>query len=80
MDAPLTPSVSSNLTATVLRTVANAPFSATTDQGYVTWTVTAPLTARTTVSAGARYQLFHQSFQQNFYEAAIFAGLNYTFK
>ncbi len=44
----LTPSVTMNLTATALRTTANAPFTAVTNQGYATLTLTTPLSARTT--------------------------------
>jgi uncharacterized protein (PEP-CTERM system associated) len=76
----LTPSVSLNLTATALRTIANAPFTARTNQGNLSLIVTSPLSLRTTVFAGARYQLFRPDFQQGYNEAAIFAGLNYTFK
>jgi hypothetical protein len=43
-------------------------------------TVTSPLSARMSVSAGARYQVFRPDFTQGYYEAAIFAGLNYAFK
>jgi uncharacterized protein (PEP-CTERM system associated) len=76
----LTPSVTMNLTTTALRTTANAPFSATTNQGNVTLTVTTPLSARTTVFAGARYQMLRANFQEGYNEAALFAGLNYLFK
>ena len=76
----LTPSVTMNLTATGLRTTANAPFTAVTNQGYATVTVTTPLSARTTVFAGARYQLLRANFQEGYNEAALFAGLNYIFK
>ena len=76
----LTPSVTMNLTATGLRTTANEPFNAVTNQGYVTVTVTTPLSAQTTVFAGARYQLLRANFQEGYNEAALFAGLNYIFK
>jgi uncharacterized protein (PEP-CTERM system associated) len=76
----LTPSVSLNLTTTALWTTANAPFSARTKQGNVDLTVTSPLSARTTAFAGARYQTFRPDFAQGYNEAAIFAGLTYTFK
>ncbi|MEO8346700.1 MAG: hypothetical protein ABI607_13495, partial [Betaproteobacteria bacterium] len=76
----ITPSVTSNLTLTVLQTDANSPFTARTNQGNVDLTVTSPLSARTSVFAGARYQVFRPNFQQGYYEAAIFAGLNYTFR
>ena len=76
----LTPSVTMNLTATGLRTTANAPFNAVTNQGYASVTVTTPLSARTSVFAGARYQLLRANFQEGYNEAALFAGLNYLFK
>ena len=76
----LTPAVSMNLTTTALRTTANAPFSAKTNQGYATLTVTSPLSARTSVFAGARYQMLRANFEQGYNEAALFAGLTYTFK
>jgi uncharacterized protein (PEP-CTERM system associated) len=76
----LTPSVTMNLTATALRTTANAPFSARTNQGYATFTVTSPLSARTTAFAGVRYQILRANFEQGYNEAALFAGLNYLFK
>jgi len=76
----LTPSVTMDLTATGLRTTANAPFNAVTNQGSATLTVTTPLSARTNVFAGARYQLLRANFQEGYNEAALFAGLNYIFK
>lgn len=76
----LTPSVTMNVTATALRTVANAPFTATTKQGNVNLTVTSPISALTTVFAGARFQVFRPDRDQGYTEAAVFAGLNYTFK
>jgi uncharacterized protein (PEP-CTERM system associated) len=76
----LTPSVALNLAATALLTVANEPFTARSKQGNVNMIVTSPLSERTTVFAGARYQLFRSNFGQSYNEAAIFAGLNYTYK
>ena len=54
----------------VLQTVANPPFAARTNQGNVSLTVTSPLTARMSVSAGARYQVFRPNFAQGYNEAA----------
>ena len=76
----LAPSVTMNLSATGFRTTANAPFSAVTNQGYGTVTLTTPLSARTNLFGGARYQILRANFQQGYNEAALFAGLNYTFK
>ena len=76
----LAPSVSMNLTATAFRTTANAPFTAVTNQGYATLTFTTPLSARTNIFAGARYQLLRANYQEGYNEAALFAGLNYIFK
>jgi uncharacterized protein (PEP-CTERM system associated) len=75
-----TPSITSNLNLTLLQTLANSPFTAKTNQGTATLSVSSPLSARTTVFAGARYQVFRPNFEQGYYEAALFAGLNYTFK
>jgi len=76
----LSSSLTMNLTATALRTVANEPFDARTNQGSVTMTLTTPLSARTTAFAGARSQVLRADFTQGYNEAAVFAGLNYTFK
>ena len=42
--------------------------------------VTAPLSPQTTLTAGARYQVLHSDISADYNEAAVFAGLNYTFK
>ena len=76
----LTPSVGLNLTTTALQTTANTQSNARTNQGNVTLTVSTSLSARTTAFAGARYQVFRANFQQDYTEAAIFAGLSYTYK
>jgi len=58
----------------------NAPLNGYTNQGAVRLAVTAPISARTTVFAGARYQIARSDISVDYNEAAIFAGLNYTFK
>jgi hypothetical protein len=42
--------------------------------------VTSPVSARTTVFAGARYQISRSDVAVDYNEAAIFAGLTYTYK
>ncbi len=76
----LTPSLTSNLTLTTLQTTANSSLDARTNQGSVNITFTTPLSARTTVFAGGRYQVFRPNFAQDYNEAAVFAGLTYVFK
>jgi uncharacterized protein (PEP-CTERM system associated) len=76
----LTPSLTMNLTTTALRTTANEQSNARTNQGYASLTVTTPLSAHMTVLAGARYQILRANFTQGYNEAAVFAGLTYTFK
>jgi uncharacterized protein (PEP-CTERM system associated) len=67
-------------TATGLQTVANAPLVGKTNQGIVTVTATQSLSPDTRVFAGARYQKANSDVATDYTEAAIFAGLFYTFK
>jgi uncharacterized protein (PEP-CTERM system associated) len=76
----LAPLVTLDLTSSALQTIANAPFSARTNQGYVRLAVTATLSARTTVFAGARYQLLRANFTEGYNEAAAFVGMSYAFR
>lgn len=70
------------LTATAigLQTVANAPLVGKTSQGIVTVSATRSLSPDTRVFAGARYQKANSDVATDYTEAAIFAGLFYTFK
>jgi uncharacterized protein (PEP-CTERM system associated) len=76
----LTSAMTLSLMASALRTVANEPFNARTNQGSVNATVSTLLSARTTVFAGARYQVSRPNFVQGYNEAAIFAGVSYAYK
>ena len=69
-----------NGTCSASRSVANAPLSGTTNQGYCMLGVTAPISPNTTVSAGARYQLARSDVSTDYNEAAIMAGITYIFK
>ena len=75
----LTPSLSLNTTADVLRTVANPPQVGKTTQGTVRATLTSPIAANTTVYAGARYQRLHTDLSTGYNETAVFVGLTHTF-
>jgi uncharacterized protein (PEP-CTERM system associated) len=67
-------------TATGLQTIANPPLVGKTNQGIFTVTATQSLSPDTRVFAGARYQKLNSDVATNYTEAAIFAGLFYTFK
>jgi uncharacterized protein (PEP-CTERM system associated) len=75
----LTPSLSLNTTADGLRTVANPPQVGKTNQGSVRTTLTSPVTANTTVYAGARYQRLHSDVATDYNEVAVYVGLTHTF-
>jgi uncharacterized protein (PEP-CTERM system associated) len=75
-----TPQVTLGATATVLRTTLDAPPFGTTTQGNITLKVASQLSASTTVFAGARYQKANSDLGVSYDEAAIFAGLNHTFR
>ena len=76
----LTPSVTMDLTINGNKSNLNAPLTGHTNQGSVRLAVTTPISARTTVFAGARYQVSRSDLASDYNEAAIFAGLTYTFK
>ena len=76
----LTPSVTMNLTVNATQSKLNAPLTGSTNQGVIRLFVTSPVSARTTVFAGARYQISRTDVAVDYNEAAIFAGLNYTYK
>lgn len=63
------------------RTVANPPFVETTNQGSVRALWTAPLSTRTSVFGGARYQVQTSNIPTNeYHEVAGFVGVNYSFQ
>ena len=76
----LTSSVTMDLTISGSQSKLNLPLSGHTNQGAVRLAVTSPLSARTSVFAGARYQVSRSDLAPDYNEAAIFSGLNYTFK
>jgi uncharacterized protein (PEP-CTERM system associated) len=64
------------------RTVANAPGTGSTNQGIAQIQLTMPLSARTSVFAGGRYQALQSDLigVTDYNEAAGFVGLTYTFR
>jgi uncharacterized protein (PEP-CTERM system associated) len=76
----LTPSVLLTASVDAYRTNANAPQTGTTDQGFARVALSTPLSARTTVFAGGRYQVLHSDVATDYNEAAIFVGLSYSFR
>ena len=68
-----------SLTANALRTEANGTGPGTTNQGGARLVINAPLSPQTSVFAGARYQILHSDVATPYTEAAVFAGLSYTF-
>jgi len=75
----LTPSLSLNTSANVLRTVENAPQAGKTNQGSVVTTLTSPIATNTTAYVGARYQQLHSDVSTNYNEYAVFVGLTHIF-
>jgi uncharacterized protein (PEP-CTERM system associated) len=76
----LTESVTMDLTISGNKSQLNSPLVGHTNQGSVRLGITAPISARTNVFAGARYQVSRSDIAVDYNEAAIFAGLTYTFK
>jgi uncharacterized protein (PEP-CTERM system associated) len=75
----LTPSLSLNTSADLLRTVANPPLVGTTKQGTFRTALTTPISTGTTVYAGARYQVARSDVIAAYHEAAVFVGLTHVF-
>ena len=69
-----------NLTLDGSQSKLNQPLTGTTNNGSVRLFLTQPISERTTVFAGARYQIGRSDLSPDYNEAAIFAGLNYTYK
>jgi uncharacterized protein (PEP-CTERM system associated) len=76
----LTPAVALDTTIERFRTVANPPLEGTTNQTAVRVAVSTPLSARTTMFGGARYQTLSSDVATNYNEAAAFIGITYTFQ
>jgi len=76
----LTPMAALNLTAFVSRTTANAPLTGRTNQGGALLQLSSPLSAHTTATAGIRFQKLNSDIVQSYTEAAVLAGLTYSFK
>ena len=81
----LTPNVNFVSSVEALRTVDNGGgggilAGSTTRQGAVRVGISSPITARTTVYAGARYQRLESDVAQDYTESAGFVGLTYTFR
>ena len=74
------PSLVLDATLERFRTVANAPLEGSTNQTAARVTVSSPLTPKTTVFAGARYQTFNSDVASDYNEAAAFVGFTHTFK
>ena len=76
----LTPSVVFDATLERFRTVAIAPQEAKSNQTALRLVVSTPLSAKTTLFAGARYQTLNSDIPSDYNEAAAFVGVNYTFR
>ncbi|HEX4524121.1 MAG TPA: TIGR03016 family PEP-CTERM system-associated outer membrane protein [Casimicrobiaceae bacterium] len=76
----LSPTMALDTTIERLRTVANPPFEATTNQTALRLVASTPLSPKTTVFAGARYQTFSSDVASGYNEAAAFIGVTYTFR
>ncbi len=72
----------STLAASVdyVHTTANPPLSGKTDQGSLRIVVTTPMSANTSVYAGARFQSLHSDFSDSSRELAGYAGITHTFR
>jgi uncharacterized protein (PEP-CTERM system associated) len=66
--------------ADYLRTSANAPFTGQTTQSSVRTILSTPLSANTSVYAGARFQSFHSDISDSTREIAGYAGVTHTFR
>lgn len=76
----LTQSVVVDTTIERLRTVANAPLEGRTNQTALRIAVSTPLSAKTTMFAGARYQTLSSDITTDYNEAAAFIGVTHTFR
>lgn len=76
----LTPSLLFDATVERFRTIANPPLEGRTNQTALRVVVSTPLSARTTMFAGARYQTLSSDIVSEYNEAAGFVGVNYRFR
>ena len=76
----MTSSMVLNLTLDVSQSKLNEPLTGTTNNGAIRLFLTQPISERTNIFAGARYQIGRSDLSPDYNEAAIFAGLNYTYK
>jgi len=76
----LTPSLTLNASADVLRTVANAPDVGETKQGILRLTLATPLSANTSAYAGARYQRLRSDITRDYDETAVYIGMSHIFR
>jgi uncharacterized protein (PEP-CTERM system associated) len=76
----LTSSMVLNLTLDGSQSKLQEPLTGNTNNGAVRLFLTQPISERTTVFAGARYQISRSDLSPDYNEAAVFAGLNYTYK
>ncbi len=76
----ITGSTTLSTSADYLHTKANAPLTGTTKQGSVRTVLTTPISANTSVYAGARFQSLHSDFSDSTREIAGYAGVTHTFR
>ena len=76
----LTRSAKLNFTGYAYTTRAISPLVGTTNQGGIQVELRMPLSTRTTLTAGARYQSLGSNVTTDYTESALFAGLSYAFK
>ena len=76
----LTSSAVMNLTLGASQSKLNEPLKGKTNNASVRLFVTQPISERTSVFAGARYQIGRSDLAPDYNEAAVFAGLTYTYK
>lgn len=75
----LTPAVVIDATIERFRTIANQPLEGRTNQTALRVAVSTPLSAKTTMFGGARYQTLSSDVATNYNETAAFIGVTYTF-
>lgn len=76
----LTPLANLNATAQTVRTFTNGAQTDKATQSDFRVMISSPLTARTSVYGGARYQIYRFDGTSDYDEAAVFAGLSYVFR
>lgn len=76
----LTPLASLTASGTYTRTESLAQSSDASDQYDVRIVLTRPLSPKTLGFAGARYQRFDSTVEQDYREAAVFVGVNHSFR